>query len=822
MTRKRRRKRSPDKSGRFHIPIAFLPAAAGLFVLTLGLCSAWAQKTETPKPPPPPTVEGRVIDDLNDNGKIDPGEKGIVDIEVTDGVTVVKTDGQGNYRFIRSRTARFVHVTVPSGWRARKFYQKLVEVKPDETTADTANFLLLRDSRKLDEDAPALVHIVDVRPPGMPDEVADGQFASVLQHVTRLRPVPHALVIAGGIKGYQARKRLIKSMAEALPPVHHVFVRTHDELTGRAPRDIFEAVFGPTCYSFEAGKLHCAVRAGLLEDDSPKDGSGKLTLFGRFVLGGSYPLATPTIHGTSLPGSYRVFWSDATSRIVYPLDEPLFRWVYPASGDAIASSRLRLLATAYDSTDVRKRPKRPGESWRLASLVGEPGVMKLAERDVGKRKLTGYVRRVLDKPGPFVRAGLHVCLTSGLPGLGKPVHTISFKVLDEVLIQSDLSTRWTGPGANEMHTGQASATVTPPLRLSGWSRAAGTPLLVFEGRFLLRGRELAESFRWAEPKRQSVGNAAATGFLSGPECGNPVMNDEVICWVTESGKLAWLTLIDALEPEAAAKAVKLVRLASAPLSNCARLTPAIVDNIAMVVLPNGEAVAVDLKTASVIWRSSVGERCLTPVGTDEGFVLSNSCLSVRTGKTVWKTEGARFVEGHVTVLGKRLIVTGLSDEGKAGKLTQTVGCFQMHTGKELWRFALAELNAWEDVSTPGAVVGAGRVLVGSADGIFHSIDLEDGRVRWKHATGPSLLKLSPTPGPSLGRITARAVLSERVIYFGAYDGVLYGFDVRRGKKLFSRQLGMPIVDDLLISGNTLLTSTCDGMVFWFVPTTTGK
>ncbi len=70
-------------------------------------------------------------------------------------------------------------------------------VKPDETARDVANFPLVRDERRLDEDAPVLVHIVDVRPHGVPDEVAVNHLAFVLQHVTRLRPQPHALVIAG-------------------------------------------------------------------------------------------------------------------------------------------------------------------------------------------------------------------------------------------------------------------------------------------------------------------------------------------------------------------------------------------------------------------------------------------------------------------------------------------------------------------------------------------------------------------------------------------------------------------------------------------------
>ena len=73
-----------------------------------------------------------------------------------------------------------------------------------------------------------------------------------------------------------------------------------------------------------------------------------------------------------------------------------------------------------------------------------------------------------------------------------------------------------------------------------------------------------------------------------------------------------------------------------------------------------------------------------------------------------------------------------------------------------------------------------------------------------------------------GHITARAVFSEGVVYFAGQDGVVQGYDAKKGKKIFSYDVGMPVVDDLVISGNSLLAPTCDGMVFWFTPATTGS
>ncbi|GEM_PF-5860369 len=811
--------------------VALLTIAA-LF-LTFGAASAQGVESQsTPTPPsfPPPTVEGRVIDDVNANGVLDPGESGLAGVLVTDGTTVVRTDSRGCYRFARPLSARFVQIRVPAGRVTKNFFRELKVLDAGEIAADVADFFLAPDASRFADDAPTVAHLVDLRPAGMPEAVADARLKAVLQHVSRLKPQPRLLVIAGGPNGLQARAKLVQDMAQTLPPVHHVFLGASNESAGRAEESFFEKTIGPTHYSFECARSLCVVGIDPVEETlrllAP---TGQKTTDNTFLFCGSVVerlsaetptrmFRTPNLQDDELPGRYRLAWEDGTTRMVLPLEEPLFRWVYPVSGGKVDVSRLELLATAYDSTDAGRQPEHAGETWRFAHLTGSPGAMELDEIPVQEWTLNGWLRRSLPKAGPPLAPGLCVCQVSGLPGLPTPSHTVSFEAVAGPLPSCDLSTPWFGPGGNDLHTATATVTLIPPLTLAGWARFDGPPLLVMEGEVLVPGDQIADAFRWTEPRREILRLPGDTGSSRG---GPPVMNDEVICWVNDAGELLWIPTANGPQPEAANQSLKRLKIAPELGQACRRLSPAVVGNVALVVLPQGEAVAVDLEAQRELWRTPVQERCLTPVGMEEGFVLGNVCLSVRSGKPVWKTDGPPFAVDHVGVLGKRIVVTGLVDEGKPGKLTETVACFLMHTGKQVWRLRLAEVDAWQDLRIPGPAFGAGRAFIGSSTGVLHAIDLESGDVDWKVKTGVSLFKLPSAFGDPAARITSRPVFSDRIVYFAGYDGVVHGCDAgRRGKELFRFDLGMPVTDDLVISGNSLLVPTCDGLVFWFVPAAT--
>jgi hypothetical protein len=77
----------------------------------------------------------RDLSNININGKVMSGGKGIAGVAVTDGINVTVTDVKGNYVLDSNATAEFVYISIPSGYAISnekgiaKFYQKVEHQK---------------------------------------------------------------------------------------------------------------------------------------------------------------------------------------------------------------------------------------------------------------------------------------------------------------------------------------------------------------------------------------------------------------------------------------------------------------------------------------------------------------------------------------------------------------------------------------------------------------------------------------------------------------------------------------------------------------------
>lgn len=86
------------------------------------------------------TVRGRVVLDVNANGQIDPGEKGIVGVAVTDGINFVTTADDGAFQIVPTddpvipyKPAQVITMCWPSGkWPTSLWYRRLADIQPGE------------------------------------------------------------------------------------------------------------------------------------------------------------------------------------------------------------------------------------------------------------------------------------------------------------------------------------------------------------------------------------------------------------------------------------------------------------------------------------------------------------------------------------------------------------------------------------------------------------------------------------------------------------------------------------------------------------------
>lgn len=142
-----------QRRARERIRVLVLTALAAVAVLTVlqQVGPVLAQTVD----PPRVTVTGTVVNDTDGDGVRDGRERGIADVSVSDGVTIVQTDRQGRYELEIDPTRRrtdMVFVTQPAGWsvgtdqyQTPRFYRDLGDVADGDRV--TADFTLTRDPR---------------------------------------------------------------------------------------------------------------------------------------------------------------------------------------------------------------------------------------------------------------------------------------------------------------------------------------------------------------------------------------------------------------------------------------------------------------------------------------------------------------------------------------------------------------------------------------------------------------------------------------------------------------------------------------------------
>ena len=197
-------------------------------------------------------VSGTVFMDKNRNGTRDPGEPGVAGAAVSDGLEVIKTDAEGRFTLPASHPkARFVMLSVPNGTRVARHYIPL--------SAETAAYDFALTPWEPSAKGPhRFIQITDTELTGG----VESHHKDMAQELRDLAASERAAFIihTGDIcyeRGLREHITLVNSETMGVP----VFwsIGNHDLVRGKTGEALFESLYGPTWYSFNAGGTHYVV-----------------------------------------------------------------------------------------------------------------------------------------------------------------------------------------------------------------------------------------------------------------------------------------------------------------------------------------------------------------------------------------------------------------------------------------------------------------------------------------------------------------------------------------------------------------------------------
>ena len=231
------------------IPLAMVVAASQVAL------AAEPSATITPTNAQPATTAGytgSVYVDQNGNGRRDAGEKVMPGVAVTDGLNVIQTGANGKFALPGHKTAQFIYLTMPSGFKMPKFYQS---IDPQTRAYD---FGLIPDPDAVGKDGSHhFIHTSDTEVSSLKENNKD--WSDTLKKYCADTKAAF-FIHTGDICYAQGLKTHIQLMntAEGPCPMYYS-IGNHDYVGYKPGEGLFEHLYGPMWFSFDVGAAHYVV-----------------------------------------------------------------------------------------------------------------------------------------------------------------------------------------------------------------------------------------------------------------------------------------------------------------------------------------------------------------------------------------------------------------------------------------------------------------------------------------------------------------------------------------------------------------------------------
>lgn len=793
---------------------------------------------------------GRVFLDGNLNGQYDRGEKLLKDVVVSNGQDVIKTDAQGQYVLPGRERARFVFVSTPSNMVANGNYYKRIE-----KGKQVYDFPLRRAAHPAGKDGThRFMQITDTE-----ISTASGQSSWVkyLKEYSANEDVSF-IIHTGDIcyeKGLKAHIGMMNS-GNMGTQVYYC-IGNHDLVRGKYGEELFESIYGPVYYSFNAGNVHYIVTPMMGGDYQP---SYDRSLICKWLANDLNQLkaGTPVVifnHDLLTYNGDKFVFDGGKGQKVNLDDYNLKAWIYGHWHHNIMKRQGKVLTICTA----------PPDKGGIDHSCGAFRVIDVSKSgDISAQLRYCYVDGSLTIAAP---QGLSACHEISVNAYASacPVRTVTAdvscqgkKVKGGIALKPMTDWNWR-------------ASLSLPMKYEGKELTLHVKARLSNGKVM----EESTSFHWQ----------AAPRLHEGMGVDNLGGNSQHICIVkdTLSGKapvLLWsknvkgnilnvsplvhdglvfiATVDENLKGESAIYALRADNGEVAwryPVKYSIKNTMAIGRGKVFAQDATGGLYAVDCKTGKTSWTVQLPFQGLPPI--TEGLAVKGDTLfagvgesltafAVEDGKILWRNKEWQHGEAatETVTVGNGVVVHGsqwgalYGNDSRTGKLLWSVsdhglrhrGCsptahgdllylisersFFILDGKTGKTIVRKPLPYNVDVASTPLLTGK-EIIFGTADHGLVALDQETLDEKWNFQTSNALLFTSPYTHSPSSTVETSPVLSGRTVYVGASDGTLYAVNAATGARKWQYSSGAPILGTAAVSGNMLVTADYGGSVTLF-------
>ena len=802
---------------------------------------------------------GRVFLDKNGNHTYDKGEKVIAGVSVSDGLNVVQTDKDGVFHLPGYTDERFIFITIPSGYRAETFYQRITN---EQTVYDFELQPANPKSVKPDGNH-RFVHISDTHMYESYRTAADGYATSSKYLRNYVENEDIAFVIHTGDiarEGFASYKDFLNN--ENMPSSQVFYcVGNHDLGEGKYGEESFENYFGPAYYSFEVGNIHYIVTPMAHGDGKPSytnESIGRWLKNDLKFVAQEKPVIAFNHSVMSADGHFR-FGSEKEGYIDLA-DYNLKAWIYGHwHHDRMYSydgSDVQMICSpgsvrgSYDHSPSSFRVLTCGAQGELSSEIRYPYIDKavtIASIDNGRSAVTPEGKVLLSvnaysSVSP-TRKVTYSCFSGGKeykgnvlkqrtdfnwstdmilpPTLDGQIVTVkvealfangevaresaSFRYRSAPDIQVKTGDDWTNLLQTPAHVPDIKDTLHLPLQLA-WVQNIGANIY-FTSPLVYQGNVYAASL-----DDNGLGKAS------------------VLCMESGTGKIRW----------------------QYPLRHSVRSSIAAEDGCIFAQDINGWLYAIDAVTGKLAWEKDLKMNKQVPL--DDGLVATDGVVyagtgyslcafRAKTGELIWQNKD--WDTGHGTVatltvhdgilVGHAFWEATYANDARTGRKLWSKGfgfgsSMAMHSGllyclsdrslsvreAKTGRMIVQKKYDFElkNLSTPR--VTDREIIFGTAENGVVAVDASTLEVKWRFRTGRAMIYTVPTLGDPASPIETSPVLSGNIVYVGASDGYLYALDRQTGQLLWKHAMGAPVLGTVAVSGNALFAVDFSGNIYGFV------